>query len=1401
MSEIDNLEIVVTAETGDVDDSLKNLTKTLSRFNDSLAGFGSKMRVDGVETKMKSVSKAMRGEESRVKQIASDMAEDFIHNFNIKDTDVQNKIRGLSDSIFGSLKREGLQVSAGDTRDYQKQLLDSILGNGKVFSEEAAERKKILEDFYDDLIGYGRKYGTIKLPEGMKSPSFEGAPLPGNLFSKDGADFTADSFITERYKHLFSDDDLKAQEDIISRIVELTKEYRSIWATQPLGENEIKYITDSIREYGQQAINVLKEPLVLTKELKERFKDFGKDWDFKGTTSEAERNLKSLEKQLENAKQKVQGLVIKDRIVDSNAYVDAIANVQLLTNKINTLKNVIDEAGSNKLSENLTISTLDSTPTFDALDYYTERLQDFKDRFLSGNYESESGTGIEGEIRGVLGGLESDYPELENLINQYNHLLSNLFPESDGLTQNIEPIVHDLEFFEIAYQELLDEFRNDNLGALDGLAFPESLNRLFNELHAKYPDAYQIIQKYTELWGEYQSAFKTSYGVFPEAYGIVFSGSKLKENIDSVKNSIISLKKESMNLSSAISRQKNSGYSKAFIEMEKEVKRTIDKLAQLQSQMLKGLAGKEKFEETENFQILDQQIKDTTEHLEQLKSEMSGMNKMAVPDLGKSKSQSQTQGILTQLKSSDVLVALRKELLIVSAIIKSVEKAAKGLWGVLKTIGRGMKAIGNAIVSPFRKLHAAFKDMIPTSDHLLKSLIRNWKMFRLMITRSILRGIINLGKNGFQNLVRYSDECNRSFSMLWNSIRQLGNSVAAMASPLLNALAPALNQIIQLAIRATNAINQLISALLGRGTWIKAKELTDDYAASLGSVNKQLAGIDELNNLTTSGSGGTNPKDMFETLPIEQKWEDLSKKIKGILERLFDPLKASWEKWKNPFQASYKYMFNEIKKLIQSIGRDWMRVWEEPKTQKIFENIILAIGNIINGIGNIAKNLRIAWYANDNGYKILSAIRDVISVISDKVKLIAQDFSKWTQKLDFSPLLSKMGPFIESLTGPVGFLTEAFRTFIRDVLEPLGKWVLEKGLPQLFEIITKLNNDIDWNRLNTMLSAFWKTLEKFGEKVGQGLIDFIKDLTQSITDWLNNGGYEKLEEWLGNIQSWMNNTTAEDVTTILNDVFDVLTDIATALGTVAEWIVKLMASDSLGGMYDNVNKVKDAIKFFADKLTDCIEPVKQLKDNISLLKDTLDLLFGLQKKSTFGNDSKSDFTKAKDSADSAYNTIKKLFDLFNPMNWKTNLANWVASFVSSFDAVSEAAGKIAPSLANAAKGFVAGGFPTGRSIPSYATGGFPEDGLFYANHSELLGQFSNGRTAVVNNEQILLGIENGVSRAVAGVVAPYLQQLVASNNEIASKDIEVSSGGIFKTVRNEAKSFSRMTGQHNAFTF
>ena len=89
---------------------------------------------------------------------------------------------------------------------------------------------------------------------------------------------------------------------------------------------------------------------------------------------------------------------------------------------------------------------------------------------------------------------------------------------------------------------------------------------------------------------------------------------------------------------------------------------------------------------------------------------------------------------------------------------------------------------------------------------------------------------------------------------------------------------------------------------------------------------------------------------------------------------------------------------------------------------------------------------------------------------------------------------------------------------------------------------------------------------------------------------------------------------------------------------------------------------------------------------------------------------------------------------------------------------------------------IVSGARTALGIQAYEIGGFPEDGLFFANHNELVGRFSNGKTAVANNGQIVDGIKQGVREAVSEMLAPYLADIARNTRETADKDLSVNIG-------------------------
>lgn len=128
------------------------------------------------------------------------------------------------------------------------------------------------------------------------------------------------------------------------------------------------------------------------------------------------------------------------------------------------------------------------------------------------------------------------------------------------------------------------------------------------------------------------------------------------------------------------------------------------------------------------------------------------------------------------------------------------------------------------------------------------------------------------------------------------------------------------------------------------------------------------------------------------------------------------------------------------------------------------------------------------------------------------------------------------------------------------------------------------------------------------------------------------------------------------------------------------------------------------------------------------------------------------------------------------VNWIIDSVNDVIDSINSIgDAIEDAVDIDVPSIPNIPR------VSLGR-IPAYEIGGFPEDGLFMANHTELVGQFSNGKTAVANNEQIIAGIKQGVYEAnseqnsLVREMIGLLQDIRAKNTVIKMNGKEVGKG-------------------------
>ena len=425
-----------------------------------------------------------------------------------------------------------------------------------------------------------------------------------------------------------------------------------------------------------------------------------------------------------------------------------------------------------------------------------------------------------------------------------------------------------------------------------------------------------------------------------------------------------------------------------------------------------------------------------------------------------------------------------------------------------------------------------------------------------MVERKILQAMIANVTTGFKNLAQYSATFDASLSLLWNGMRQAGNAISAMVSPLVNALAPALNYIINLCIEAVEWINQLLSALMGASTWTKTKKLTDSWANSLDKAGKSAKdlyhttlGIDELNinREKESGGGGAkyDPNAMFEEAEVDKDIAEWADKLKKFWEDFFNPFKKAWEREGQFVIDSWKYALEQIKNLLKDIYHDFKLIWAQEATVRMFQDILHIVGDIGLIVGNLAKNFDIAWNHLNNGLHIFSNLRDMCAVVVKNIR-DAMDYTvKWSDQLNFTPLLSSISKWTESLIKVFDSLSKIVTDFYKTVLLPLAEWTIEDGIPQFIDILTKFNNSIDWDKLRSNLQSLWEHLEPFAERVGEGLLLFVERLTKAVAKFVNG---EKFAKILAKIKKFLDGISAEDVADALEKLAKAFIGLKVAIG-------------------------------------------------------------------------------------------------------------------------------------------------------------------------------------------------------------------------------------------------------------
>lgn len=293
-------------------------------------------------------------------------------------------------------------------------------------------------------------------------------------------------------------------------------------------------------------------------------------------------------------------------------------------------------------------------------------------------------------------------------------------------------------------------------------------------------------------------------------------------------------------------------------------------------------------------------------------------------------------------------------------------------------------------------------------------------------------------------------------------------------------------------------------------------------------------------------------------------------------------------------------------------------------------------------------------------------------------------------------------------------------------------------------------------------------MEPYGRYILEGIIKGFKD---TFNDWT-----EALSEWYGKyiapwftVQKWseLYDTIKTSLKTKWNEtVGQWTTDISTWWGSnVSPWFT----AEKWMNMYD---VVRSGLK------TKWSDAVAQWKTDISnWWENNVVVWFTEEKWTSALSGVKTGFENA---FTLAFDAVKQLWNSF---------ADWLNSKLT-FD--------IEPVNIAGVEIFGGATLNLGK-LPTFSNGGFPEDGLFMANHNELVGQFSNGRSVVANNEQITEGIAIAVQNANSELLTEIRRQ-----NEllqiIANKPV-IDKGDIVSAWKSGAKEYKAQTGRQLGISY
>lgn len=616
-------------------------------------------------------------------------------------------------------------------------------------------------------------------------------------------------------------------------------------------------------------------------------------------------------------------------------------------------------------------------------------------------------------------------------------------------------------------------------------------------------------------------------------------------------------------------------------------------------------------------------------------------------------------------------------------------------------------------------------------------------MYRFI--RTVIKEITQAMVTGVNNVYAYSTAIGGSLAPAMDSIATSGlyasNALGAMASPILESLAPAIDFLIDKFVALINVINQFFAFLGGHATWTKAIKQQTKFNNELGKgggaarqakkeLDLYLASFDELHvmndpNKHNGGRGGgaggaLDPSSMFEQAEFDGPIADFASRIKALFES---------KDWK----GLGTFIGESVNKGINAI--DWKGMGRT--VGKGIDAVFTVSYNFMKTVRWDSIGSKVGEFLNESMYQI--DWDQVGRTIAQGFLLIPQMIIGLITTLDWSAIVANLASSI------TGFLNE-----ISDVLDSYDWSAIGNQLGTEFGEMLK---EVDWLELGkSALRLFVTALE--------AAIDFGGSVLGSAGEELFGDIFKGMKKKWGEVKQWFQDTFGW-IGDLIASIFGKSKDTIESTTRSATDIGKGNFSELRDGITTNSNEISNTV---SDRFR---------RTNTSVTSNT-----GLMSSSATRN-----FNDMGIATDRSMSSIRNVVETnmsksyghaeknFTSMNStaSTNLTGMRTKADSSLSAIESKFSYTRltfPSItfphiplphfsisgsANPLT-WLQQGLPK-VNIDWYAQGGFPDMGqMFVAREAgpELVGNIGN-KNAVVNNMQIIEGIKQGVSEAMRGV--------------------------------------------------